>query len=483
MRLALFHFLTSTILLNHLPSIHAQGQPQSSSQPPSSSSPLLESLRQAGLTTFASALDRANRSEDGQRLLAALSDTSRNVALFAPDNAAFQAPAAATLSDDPEELASVLSYHILPGNFANTTASTDASNNNGNSNGTLALASGVAPFVTAGRTILTNASFVNLEGGKGQVLVWSRNGTGGQVAFLNQSPRVVVRNTTSSLNGQSHLLLSVVSGILWPPRGLRQTMDMANLAAFGGLLSSIDASFYGSATNRSFMDALAGAGAGDDFGTGPDGRNNGQDANGNTRGFTMFVPTDAAMRAAGNKLDAMRGDEKSIAALLGNHYINGTSYYSPTLFPSSSSPSSSYTSESGQSFTFSTNSSGWYVTSGSSTTAKIVRSDVLVRNGVIHVIDDVLMNSVDDDSKGESAYRSATSVAAQPTTETGPIGPASTGGSNSSGGSNGAGSGRGRTNGAKSTTISSLSGVFGSSFPGLVGGGVLGLLWLWLQYA
>lgn len=82
-------------------------------------------------------------------------------------------------------------------------------------------------------------------------------------------------------------------------------------------------------------------------------------------------------------------------------YINGSSYYSPTLLQSSS-PSSSFISESGQAFTFTTNSSGQYVTSGNST-AKIVKSDVLVANGVIHVIDNVLLNVALDDAKADAA--------------------------------------------------------------------------------
>ena len=80
-------------------------------------------------------------------------------------------------------------------------------------------------------------------------------------------------------------------------------------------------------------------------------------------------------------------------------YINGTSCYSPTLFQSSSP---SFISESGQAFTFSSNSSGEYVTSGNST-AKIIKSDALVKNGVIHVIDKVLFNVAFDDAKADAA--------------------------------------------------------------------------------
>ena len=49
---------------------------------------LTNALQRADLTTFASALERANRSEAGQHLLSELMDESKNYTLFAPDNAA-----------------------------------------------------------------------------------------------------------------------------------------------------------------------------------------------------------------------------------------------------------------------------------------------------------------------------------------------------------------------------------------------------------
>jgi len=86
-----------------------------------------------------------------------------------------QAPATATIGDNPDDLAFVLSYHSMPGNFLNGSSSNTS------------VDSAIFPSVTAGRTLLSNSTFVNLEGSKGQVLVWSRNDTTSSIFFLNQS--------------------------------------------------------------------------------------------------------------------------------------------------------------------------------------------------------------------------------------------------------------------------------------------------------
>jgi len=107
--------------------------------------------------------------------------------------------------------------------------------------------------------------------------------------------------------------------------------------------------------------------------------------------------------------------------------------YSPSL-----SSSENFTSASGETLSFMTNKTGTYVMSGLSM-ARIIRSDVLVKNGVVHVIDGVLANTASDTAAASSAYASATSIAAQSTTETGPVGvptPSSTSSKSSRGGAN-----------------------------------------------
>ena len=65
--------------------------------------------------------------------------------------------------------------------------------------------------------------------------------------------------------------------------------------------------------------------------------------------------------------------------------------YSPLL----SGSNSSATSAAGEPLSFALNATGHYVTSGN-VTARIVQPDVLLPNGVIHVVDRVLVNTQSD---------------------------------------------------------------------------------------
>ena len=76
--------------------------------------------------------------------------------------------------------------------------------------------------------------------------------------------------------------------------------------------------------------------------------------------------------------------------------INGSTVYSPSF-----SPSMNLTSAAGEPFSFAQNATGQYVTQGN-VTARIVQPDVLLPNGVIHVVDAVFMN-VESDAGAASA--------------------------------------------------------------------------------
>ena len=77
--------------------------------------------------------------------------------------------------------------------------------------------------------------------------------------------------------------------------------------------------------------------------------------------------------------------------------INATTLYSPLL-----TGSQNFTSQAGQAFSFSLNETGHFVTQGN-TTARIVQPDVLLPNGVVHIIDTVLLNADADASAAATA--------------------------------------------------------------------------------
>ncbi|KAG6826616.1 hypothetical protein H0H92_015128 [Tricholoma furcatifolium] len=386
--------------------VHAQGQ---------NSSAIIDQLNNAGYTSFASALEKANGTQEGQNLLSQLNNG--NYTIIAPDNQAFDSPEIQNASNDPQALANILSYHVLPGNFVNSSVNASA------------LDSGVQPNNTVGRTLLTNSSEVQLEGGKPQALAWTRNDSDGQIYFLNQNPPVHVLNTT---NVGNNILLATTDGVLMPPGNTSTVLAQNNLTGVQALLNmvSVPAGNGSNITATSVLDSNS------------------------THGYTLFAPSNEALQNAGSSLSSLSNNQTALLAVLQNHYINGTTYYSPELVGVNStsstnssileSSSSPFVSAAGENLGFNTNSSGSFVTSSNGASAKIVKSDILTENGVIHEIDNVLVNPESDPSRASAAFESATSAAAQSTTQTGPIGPLPT----SSGSTN---STSNRTSGAPAT--------------------------------
>ncbi|KAG1879995.1 FAS1 domain-containing protein [Suillus subluteus] len=219
------------------------------------------------------------------------------------------------------------------------------------------------PNITLGRTLLNDSSLVQLEGNESQVLAWSKGSNG--IFVLNNGTTVSVVNKTAYQNVQ----VLVIDSVLKIPQNLSDTIS-----------------------------------------------NSTYDVTTSCCGITLFAPNNSAIATA-NCIGGLLPNNTALIALFGNHVINGTTVYSPAF-----TNGNNYTSASGEPFAFKTNSSGVYVSSGGSNWAGIMRSDVLTSNGVVHVIDSVLLDKKVNVSAAVSAYQSATSVAASMTTETGPVG-------------------------------------------------------------
>ncbi|CAE6477849.1 unnamed protein product [Rhizoctonia solani] len=330
---------------------------------------LLGALNGLGLTSLVSVATSLANDTNGMALLSQLSQGSKTV--FAPNNEAFgRVPQ--NVSSNTGLLTSILSYHIADGRY---NASDFAQK----------------PNHTIVRTHLNDSSLVNLGGGKAQVLVVEREGgNDNDVNILTLSDDVDVDRTATYEN----LIIHVIDDVLTPPGTISQTATAANLSALVGalqtanLVAPLEAAqgitiFAPSYVMLSIYSVEVGA-------------------------YIAFKFRNQAFTAALAALGAQAQNASVISAVLANHVINGTSVYSTGL------TAQSFASAGGQAFSFSSNSSGTYVTSGSST-ARITRADIPVRNGVVHLIDNVLANTASNPEAAASAAVSQSSVAATAT--------------------------------------------------------------------
>jgi uncharacterized surface protein with fasciclin (FAS1) repeats len=161
----------------------------------------------------------------------------------------------------------------------------------------------------------------------------------------------------------------VIDAVLTPPGPISTVLTNLNLTMLSKIISTLPIS---NGSSESLAAALDGA-----------------------RGFTVFAPNDAALNAAASTFSSLNATAQE--TVIGNHIINGTTIYSPSI-----SSSKKFTSASGETLSFMTNSTGTYVISGSST-AMIVATDILAKNGVVHVINGVLANTASDTAAASSA--------------------------------------------------------------------------------
>ncbi|KAI3601178.1 hypothetical protein WG66_001633 [Moniliophthora roreri] len=327
---------------------------------------IAQALNASGLSGFAGLLPVLNSTTTGQAIIRQVL-SGGNFSFFVPTNDALSA-IPSSVTSDAETLARIVSYHVLKGNFT--------SGHN--------LTTATLPEVTIGRTLLNDSNFVHLEGNRAQVLVWGKNAEG-QVQILNQPENTTVQSEVQ-VGGFG---IYPINHVLTPPAAFSQAVTANNVNTVIGILNNTQIPVGDQ--NQSFTSYLD------------------SDA---IRGFTFFVPNDAAIQAASAALQELGSNPTLLLTVLGNHIINGTTLYSTTLTNS--------TSASGEPLTFHTNSTGTFVTSGNST-ARIVNPNVLLKNGVAHIIDTVLANTQSNPQAAQEAASQAAQKANQTPVENGPI--------------------------------------------------------------
>ncbi|KJA19588.1 hypothetical protein HYPSUDRAFT_56563 [Hypholoma sublateritium FD-334 SS-4] len=387
-------------------------------------------LRSAGLNGFADTLTKINGTAPATALFSQLA-SGRNFTVFAPDDAAIRRIPAA-VSQNRTLLAEYISYHFVDGDFTNRSDTTSSGGRGpgasqtetataaqataallgrrvvlrdedwcggggGGSNNSSGPApnpppfAGIWPNVTLGRTLLNASALVALGAHKSQVLAWTRVSPDGNITILNQAADTTVGNATRWRN----LSINPINNTLIPPGNLTTALTAIKASALQGVLGGVQIP-SARGVNTPAVLALQRA-----------------------RGITVFVPAnDAFTDAVNGSLQGLQGNASALTALVQNHYINGTTLYSTQLADNTTAVSAA-----GEPLHFVTNATGTFVAGANSTTARVVHPDVLLDNGVAHIIDQVLFAAESDPAQAASAYESATSAAAAySTTETGPIG-------------------------------------------------------------
>lgn len=195
--------------------------------------------------------------------------------------------------------------------------------------------------------------------------------------------RTALQNVTVGANlTYQNLLVHVVDMVISPPTDLNSTVAELNLTSLAGALTAVAAELPLTALEA-------------------------------TPRLTVFAPNNAAFA----NISAIIGtlNASTIADVLGNHVINGSVVYSTAITASTTAVSAA-----GETLSFQIMNGSVYVMNGPAR-AQIIRTDVPISNGVLHVIDAVLANTM---ANGTAAAAAESTYAAMATSTAGAAGAA-----------------------------------------------------------
>ncbi|ETS63402.1 hypothetical protein PaG_01685 [Moesziomyces aphidis] len=215
------------------------------------------------------------------------------------------------------------------------------------------------PLHTIGHSLLNNSDFSKLPGGAGQAVALAKSGNRTFVAeavnndtFVQQSVKV---DTVTVLP---------ISQAITVPGSVTDTLRFLGYTGISTLLANVQ---NGALANT--IDSLP--------------------------GVTMFVPTNDAI----TKFTATNPNPTDIPTVLGQHVVAARVVYSPLLIDQGSLISAS-----GQDIVFDNNAGTVKV---GNFTAKILQTDIIAQQGVIHQIDNVLASTALDTGRAAQAQKSA----------------------------------------------------------------------------
>ena len=293
------------------------------------------------LSSFSDALTKYNPD-----LLTQIGSSSSPITILAPSNAAFAKTiyypviGPAFSHDDIGAIKAILDYHVVVGNHSS---------------------SSLLPTFQYFPTWLTNSSFTNVTDGQrvGGVM------QGGTEMFWvsGQSNRSPVITTDISFEGGT---VHIIDSLLIPPSSFPATSELFSTAAEPYQLTSfLGAIYYPSNSNTTSPTSAT--------------------LLNTTSDVTIFAPNNVAMESVASALMSI-SNTSDFEALLQYHIIvaKGGPWYS-TDFTENGTVLESIT---GGSLTISFSSNSWFINS-----ARLLTSDLLLANGVMHVIDNVLSPS------------------------------------------------------------------------------------------
>lgn len=289
---------------------------------------LMSNPKLSNLTSYVSLLPQ---------LLSQLSSVS-NVTILAPSNEAFSkfmnsSMGASIKANNSALIQAVLTYHVLNGTHNSSSITSNAT------------------FIP---TMLNDPMFANVTGGQRvEALMTGKNvsffsGLGNN-ATVTQAVSLLRYFSTSSERSLTFVqdmnftggVIHVIDSVLTVPQNISATAVAANLTSLAGALM-----------NAKLVQTLDTA-----------------------RDVTVFAPNNAAFQAIGSALPNLTMEE--VTRILEYHVVNGTVDYSTML-----KNDTQLTTMNGRKVHITINNGSVFVNS-----AKVINPDVLVANGVIHVID------------------------------------------------------------------------------------------------